>query len=369
MDVLLFYVSQGARFIRLDAIAFLWKEIGTTCLHLPQTHRVIQLMRRVLDEVAPGTMLITETNVPHVDNLSYFGDGTNEAHLVYNFALPPLVLHTLLHGDATKLTGWARTLVLPSDRVTLFNFLASHDGIGLNPARGILSDAEINALVARTLECGGLISYKHLPDRSQVPYEMNINFLDALAPPGAEPIERQIARLVCAHAIQLALVGVPGIYFHSLFGSRGDRAGAEASGIPRRINRQKLSRAGLVRDLATPDSLRARTFTALCALLHARRASKAFHPGGRQDILVSDPRLFALWRTSPDAAESVLCVQNASASAVQATLPVLHDGRTSIRTVAADILHGSNDSVALQPEHVRVSLEPHAVTWVRIRMA
>jgi sucrose phosphorylase len=367
MDVLLFYVSQGARFIRLDAIAFLWKEIGTTCLHLPQTHRVIQLMRRVLDEVAPGTMLITETNVPHVDNLSYFGDGTNEAHLVYNFALPPLVLHTLLHGNATKLTGWARTLVLPSDRVTLFNFLASHDGIGLNPARGILSNAEIDALVARTLERGGLISYKHLPDRSQVPYEMNINFFDALSPPGAEPIERQIARLVCAHAIQLALVGVPGIYFHSLFGSRGDRAGAEASGIPRRINRQKLSRAGLVRDLATPDSLRARTFTGLRALLHARRASKAFHPGGRQEILVGDPRLFALWRTSPDAGETVLCVQNVSASAVQATLPVPHDGRTSTRTVAADILHGSNDSVALQPEHVRVSLEPHAVTWVRIR--
>src|SRR5690606_35016656 len=87
---LLFYVEHGAKFIRLDAIAYLWKEIGTPCIHLPQTHQVIQLMRAVLDEVAPDVRLITETNVPHPDNISYFGAGTNEAQLVYNFALPPL---------------------------------------------------------------------------------------------------------------------------------------------------------------------------------------------------------------------------------------------------------------------------------------
>ena len=223
IDVLLFYVSQGARYIRLDAIAFLWKEIGTACLHLPHTHRIVQMMRSVLEEVAPNTLLITETNVPHVDNLSYFGDGTNEAHLVYNFALPPLVLHTLATGDATKLTQWAQSLRLPSSCVALFNFLASHDGIGVNPARGILENAEIDALVARTLERGGFISYKHLPDRSQVPYEMNINFFDALANPDESP-DASIARAICAHAIQFAIIGVPGIYFHSLFGSRGDRA-------------------------------------------------------------------------------------------------------------------------------------------------
>ena len=156
LEVLLFYAAQGAGFIRLDAIAFLWKEIGTSCLHLPQTHAVIQLMRAVLDVAAPEVLLITETNVPHGDNISYFGDGTNEAQLVYNFALPPLVLHSLATGNAEKLTRWAQALALPSDRVTFFNFLASHDGIGLNPARGILSDAEIDGLVGRTLKHGGL---------------------------------------------------------------------------------------------------------------------------------------------------------------------------------------------------------------------
>ncbi|HKS35766.1 MAG TPA: alpha-amylase family glycosyl hydrolase, partial [Verrucomicrobiae bacterium] len=161
LEVLLFYVSHRARFIRLDAIAYLWKEAGTPCIHLPQTHRIIQLMRCVLDEVAPGVLLITETNVPHADNLSYFGDGTNEAQLVYNFALPPLVLHSIAAGNAGKLTQWARSLALPSDRVTFFNFLASHDGIGINPVRGILSEKEIEALVSRAQTHGGFVSYKH----------------------------------------------------------------------------------------------------------------------------------------------------------------------------------------------------------------
>ena len=161
IDTLLLYAEQGAQFIRLDAIAYLWKEIGTSCIHLPQTHRVIRLFRAVLDEVAPHVMLITETNVPHVDNLSYFGDGANEAQMVYNFALPPLVLHTFHTGNSRVLSAWAAGLKLPSSQTTFFNFLASHDGIGINPARGILSEAEIEALIERVTEHGGLISYKH----------------------------------------------------------------------------------------------------------------------------------------------------------------------------------------------------------------
>lgn len=321
VEALLFYVRQGARFIRLDAIAFLWKEPGTTCLHLPSTHRIIQLMRAVLDEVAPATLLITETNVPHRDNVSYFGDGTNEAQLVYNFALPPLVLHSLQTGDATKLTGWAQSLRLPSDRVTFFNFLASHDGIGLNPARGILGDEEIAALVRRTEARGGFISCKNLPDGSQAPYEMNINYLDALSDPAAaESPETAARRFLTAQAIMLCLQGVPGIYFHSLFGSRGDRPGAEASGIKRRINREKLDRARLEGELAEPASLRHHIFAGLRALLLLRRGHPAFAPAGRQTVLDLDPRVFAVRRESTDGSDRMLCLHNVSAEAV--TVPL-----------------------------------------------
>lgn len=313
LEALLLYVRNGARFIRLDAIAFLWKEIGTTCLHRPQTHRVVQLMRAVLDAVAPGVRIITETNVPHADNLSYFGDGTNEAHLVYNFALPPLVLHSMQTGNAAKLTRWAQSLALPSPQVTFFNFLASHDGIGLNPARGILSDAEIDVLVARTLQHGGLISYKHLADGSQIPYEMNINYLDALSNPTAnEPVELAARKFLTAQAILLSLQGVPGIYFHSLFGSRGDRAGADTSGIPRRINREKLQRARLETELADATSLRAAVFAGQRELLRQRCAHPAFSPAAPQQVLELDPRVFAVLRQSPDATDRMLCLHNVS---------------------------------------------------------
>lgn len=322
LEALLFYVRQGARYVRLDAIAFLWKEPGTSCLHLPQTHRIIQLMRAVLDEAAPSSLLITETNVPHQDNLSYFGDGTNEAQLIYNFALPPLVLHAMHTGHAGKLTHWAQSLALPSPRATFFNFLASHDGIGLNPARGILSDAEIAALVHRAERHGGFISYKNMPDGSQLPYEMNINYLDALSDPaGAEPTETAARRFLTAQSIMLCLQGLPGIYFHSLFGSRGDRPGAETSGIKRRINREKMERAHLEEQLGQPASLRHLVFAGMRALLQQRQSHAAFAPASPQRVLELDPRVFAVLRESPDHSDRMLCLHNLSGQEIIVSSP------------------------------------------------
>jgi sucrose phosphorylase len=331
LEALLFYVAQGARFIRLDAIAFLWKEIGTPCLHLPQTHALIQLMRAVLDEVAPRVVLLTETNVPHADNLAYFGDGANEAQLIYNFALPPLVLHALATGNAATLTRWAATLKTPSKRTTFLNFLASHDGIGLNPARGILTGPEIEALVQRTQQHGGLVSYKQNPDGTQSPYELNITWFDAVNDPGSgEPIETRLARFIASQAIMLALAGVPAIYFHSLFGARNDRAGADAAGIPRRINRQKFGRAELERELADPDSPRARVFARYHELLRFRRGDPAFHPHAGQEVLTLDDRVFAVLRTPPEGGPGVLCLHNLSNTSVELRRPMLLNGRPFI---------------------------------------
>jgi glucosylglycerate phosphorylase len=312
LDVLLFYVSQGADFIRLDAIAYLWKEPGTTCISLPQTHAIIQLFRVILDQVAPHVMLITETNVPHLDNISYFGDGKNEAHLVYNFSLPPLVLYAFQTGSAETLSRWAQSLDLPAG-ATFFNFLASHDGIGLNPLRGLLPEAEIEAVVERVRAHGGLVSFKDLPGGRQQPYELNINYFDALNDPNAaEPLETQVDRFVSAHAILLALRGVPAVYFHSLVGSRSWREGAQASGHNRTINRKKLERDELEDLLADPETLPARVFQRLAHLLQVRRAHPAFHPSGDQEVVPAAPGVFALLRSSPDGSERILCLQNIS---------------------------------------------------------
>jgi len=319
LRVLLEYARRGARFIRLDAVAFLWKEPGTTCLHLPQTHALIRAMRAALDAVFPQTLLITETNVPHRDNVSYFGDGRHEAQLVYNFALPPLTLHALLRGDASVLSRWAAGLEYPSPCVTFFNFLASHDGIGLNPARGILPEQEIHFLVDHVASGRGFISWKSNPDGSRSPYELNVNYMDALGLDG-ETEDVLVKKFLTAHAILLSLRGVPGIYFHSLFGSRGDRAGAEASGIPRRINRQKFWRSTLENELRQPGSLRSAIFQGMTGMLRQRRGHPAFSPHATQEVFLGDQRLFVLKR-EPILGRPVWCVHNVSASAVQWDAP------------------------------------------------
>jgi sucrose phosphorylase len=279
--------------------------------------------------------LITETNVPHADNISYFGDGANEAQLVYNFALPPLTLHSFHSGDARILSAWAKTLTLPSDKTTFFNFLASHDGIGLNPARGILSVADIDALVEKTLAHGGLISYKHNADGTQSPYEMNINYFDVLSnprslePPSfakhprgtaagakAESLDLQVDRFIAAQAIMLSLVGVPGIYFHSLFGSRGWPEGVQQTGRNRSINREKCQLNDLQSELADENSLRSKVYSAYSRLLKARSSTPAFHPHGTQQILDLHPSVFALERISPDGTSCVVCLHNVSGQTI-----------------------------------------------------
>jgi glycosidase len=310
-DILLMYAQKGAQFIRLDAIAYLWKEIGTSCIHLPQTHAIIQLLRLVLDEVTPHVQIVTETNVPHEDNISYFGNGENEAQVVYNFALPPLVLHTFNTGDASVLTKWASSLNLPSNRTTFLNFLASHDGIGLNPVRGLLTDTDIDRLVVNTLAHGGLISYKQNPDGTLSPYEMNINYFDALSNPTSdEPLDFQVRRFMAAQAIMLSLRGIPGIYFHSLFGSRNWNEGVKKTRRNRTINRQKLDIELLENDLNDPLSLRSQVFTRYNQLLLRRSSSAAFHPHGGQKILDLGPDVFAVLRSSRDCKQKVLCLQN-----------------------------------------------------------
>ncbi|HZL06978.1 MAG TPA: alpha-amylase family glycosyl hydrolase, partial [Coriobacteriia bacterium] len=251
-DILLLYLARGSTMIRLDAIGFLWKESGTRCMHLVQTHAVVKLWRAVVDYVRPGTQIITETNVPRQENVSYFGDGQNEAHQVYQFALPPLVMHAFVRGDASVLSDWASAVTPVSDTATYFNFLASHDGVGMRGSEGILSDEQRKAITARVIANGGRASMKSNPDGTQSVYELNINYLDALVTTEelSSP-EVVAAKGLAAHSILCSMMGVPAIYYHSLYGSGSDIPGMEASGINRRINREVLDADVLTAELVS----------------------------------------------------------------------------------------------------------------------
>lgn len=358
VDVLLFYVSQGAQILRLDAVAFLWKQVGTPCLHLPQTHEVVRLLRTVLEAVAPWVLLITETNVPHAENLSYFGDGTDEAQLVYQFALPPLVLHTLTAGDPSKLTRWAADLSLPGERVTFFNFLASHDGIGLRPAAGILEPDELQTLVNLTTARGGGVSQRRGADGGPTPYELNINYLEALTPPDelADNLPRVASRFLLSQAIMLALQGLPGIYFHSLFGSRNDPEGVARTGRLRSINRQKLQAAEVLAELADGRSLRNRVFQGYARLLAARRAHPAFSPWAAQQVLDLGPALFCVLRQAADSGRRVLCLHEVTGRA----------GAYALHQAVPSASHGI-DLLAGEPVDLRdVRQAPYQARWINL---
>jgi sucrose phosphorylase len=368
IQVLLFYAEKGAQIIRLDAIAYLWKKIGTTSIHLEETHRVIKLIRCTLDAVAPDVILITETNVPHEENITYFGTPlpdtgrTDEAQMVYQFPLAPLVMHSILSGDARTLTEWATGLERPSPQATFFNFTASHDGIGIMPARGLLDGSQIQALVDATLAHGGRVSYRTNPDGSQTVYELNISFFDALSNPSAgEPQGLQVARFMVSQAIMLAMAGVPGIYVHSLLGSRSWHEGVALTGHNRTINRQKLDRASLESELSDPSSLRSQVFGAYSRFLRARSSDPAFHPYGTHRVLSLDDSVLAFLRISPDGESRVLCLHNVS----DRTRPV-HLCPTEIGLLSGawhDLLAGS--TIIVGDAGLTLPLLPYAVRWLK----
>ncbi len=350
-ELLLYYVDKGADLIRLDAIGYLWKEIGTSCIHLPQTHAVVQLWRSVLDILAPNTILITETNVPHKDNVSYFGNGSNEAQLVYQFPLVPLVLNALHSGNAQHLQSWAATLQPPTDQTTFFNFLASHDGIGVVPAKGILSEAEVLGLVNTTLKHGGKVSYKNNPDGSQSPYELNITWFDALSDPNDtnESLDSKVDRFLASQAILLSLQGMPGIYFHSLFGSENWQEGLSQTGRARTINRQKLPLNNLESELDNLESRASKVFYRYIELIQKRTKEKAFHPNAAQKILTLNPALFTLLRSG--GGEQILVAVNVSGNNQKFTLEDF----------------GGKDLVSGQTYQVgtAVELKPYQVGWIK----
>ncbi|EAD5765430.1 TPA: sugar phosphorylase [Listeria innocua] len=317
IDVLMFYLEEGAEYVRLDAVGFMWKVPGTSSIHLDETHEIVKLFRDLVDIAAPGTIIITETNVPHVDNISYFGNGEKEAHMVYQFPLPPLVLHAIHHGNAEFLSNWAKNLELPEGKRTFFNFLASHDGIGLNPVRGIIPEADILALVDDLEKEGALVSYKQNPDGTKSPYEINVTYMDALSKQ-ADTDDLRLSRFLVAHAVLMSIPGVPAVYVQSILGSRNDYSGVETTGHNRSINRKKYDLAEITAELEQADSLRKETYDALTKLISTRKAESLFHPEIAMEVLESTAELFVVKRSS--GAESIILIHNLSEKEVHYSL-------------------------------------------------
>jgi sucrose phosphorylase len=362
IEILLFYIVKGADLIRLDAVTYLWDELGTTGVHLSQTHTIVKLFREILDAVAPHVALITETNVPHEDNIKYFGDGVDEAQMVYNFALPPLVLHSFQTGNTRKLSQWAKNLSKVSDSATFFNFLDSHDGIGVTAVRNILTPEEIEMMALRVIENGGFISYRSEGDGSQSPYELNITWYSAINSPNKrENDEIQVKRYLASRSIALILQGVPGVYLHGLLGSKNDAEAVIEEEQTRSINRKSLNKKELIRALLDPATTTYQVSYKLASLIMKRSRRKAFHPNAEQEIIEVEECFFTVLRTSIDSMEHILAIINVTNESQlfefeQRKLPVSSDKWRDI--ISKKEFNITNDII-------RLELKPYDVFWLK----
>ena len=356
VSILRHYLDEGVRIFRLDAVAFLWKTPGTSCINLEETHEVIRLLRTLVEHARPDAIIITETNIPNRENLSYFGNG-NEAHCVYNFSLPPLLLNTLVTGDCSYLKHWLMSMPPARNGTAYFNFIASHDGIGLRPAEGLLSDEELTELIATMEAFGGQVSYRTLGDGQSKPYEINISLFDALQGTVAGADEWGVARFVCAHAIMLALEGIPGIYLHSLVGTRNDYQRVENTGHYRAINRHQWGYESLQAALADSASDHNRVFVQMKKLLAIRRRQAAFHPNATQFTLHLKNTLLGFWRQSLDRRQCVFCIANITNQPQPLPLSDVNLIDTDIWT---DLLGG----LQVESRTQVVELQPYQCIWL-----
>jgi len=351
LDIILYYVSIGCKILRLDAVAFLWKKIGTDCLHLPETHEIIKLIRNFLEVVAPDVVILTETNVPHAENISYFGKG-DEAHAVYQFSLPPLLLHGLLRGTSEHLTDWATNLAPPPKGCHFLNFTASHDGVGVRPLEGILPHDEILGLADEIRQKGGFVSMRRMEDGSESPYELNSTYFSALSDPENE--EMGMARFQCSQAVALAMKGIPAVYFHSLCGTPNDLEGYKVTKRNRTVNRKKWAQDELNQLLDDQETLPAQIFSWYSRTLRMRAGCPAFHPEAPQEILNFGSDLFAVRRDSTDGGLSVICLFNftsedSKVSDMSLLNSLFPEGKARDLISGGEIDWGKKDALTLRP--------------------
>lgn len=361
VKIVRFYLDRGVKIFRLDAVAFLWKELGTRCINLAQTHELVRLFRTLIEYCDPQAIIITETNIPNRENLSYFGNA-NEAHVIYNFSLPPLLLYSLASGDCTYLRAWLMGMPPAQNGTTYLNFIASHDGIGMRPAEGLLSETEIEQLADLMTQFGGKVSLRSVgPDKFK-PYELNIALYDAFKGTLANGEDGyQFQRFICAHTIMLALEGIPAFYIHSLFGTNNDYQRLEHSGHNRAINRHQWDLGELRNNLEDINDHHSRVFSEMKHLLNIRRHQPAFHPNATQFTLQLGNQIFAFWRQSHDREQSIFCLHNISDQALEVKL-------SDMNLIALDEWFDLLSATQYNDLQGSISLEPYQSIWLTNKM-
>ena len=354
VEIILYYLKMGITIFRFDAVAFLWKRIGTSCMNLEKTHEIIRLFRTIIDYLSPYTVLVTETNTPAAENVSYFGNG-NEAHWIYNFSLPPILIYSVLIGNASYLEKL--TMSMPPSQIgtSYLNFIASHDGIGLRPVETFLTKIEVERFTQLMENNGGKITYRSTNTDVDEPYEINISLFDAMKETFSKEKKLFIERYICIHTIMMSLEGVPAFYIHSLFGTENDYALYQKTGHNRSLNRGKIDYNKI--NTESTNTKESKIYNKLKELLLIRRNQAAFHPNALQFTLHLGNELYGIWRQSIDKTQSIFCITNITEEIV--TLSLL-----DINLDDADKWHDLITQKAVEDNISNIELKPYQTVWL-----
>ena len=317
VQIIIFYLAKGITVFRFDAVAFIWKKIGTSCINLEKTHEIVRLFRTLLTYLSPKAILVTETNTPARENVSYFGNA-NEAHWIYNFSLPPILIYSILAGDSTYLEKLTMSMPPSQLGTSYLNFIASHDGIGLRPAETFLTKDEVTRFINLMEQNGGRVSYRSNNTDTPEPYEINITLFDAMKESFNKEVNLYVERFICIHTIMLSLEGVPAFYIHSLFGTQNDYALYKQTNQNRSLNRGKIKISEI--DLSNQSEPQSYIFLQLKKLMLIRKKQPAFHPNAVQFTLHLGSNLYGIWRQSLDKKQSIFCISNLTDEVVNLSL-------------------------------------------------
>ena len=356
ISIITFYLENGISVFRFDAVAFLWKKIGTGCVNLPETHEIVRLFRTILDYLAPSAILVTETNTPARENVTYFGNA-NEAHWIYNFSLPPILIYTVLKGDSSYLEKLTMSLPPAQLGASYLNFVASHDGIGLRPIEGMMSKREINKLINKMKNNGGEISYRINKDNKESPYEINISLFDAMQETLNGNEDFHFDRFLCIHIIMLSLEGVPAFYIHSLFGTKNDQNLYSKTNKKRDLNRHVFEIDNLKRIIDDENNHGSFIFYKLKNLIAIRKKQTAFHPNAVQFTLHLGKNFYGVWRQSLDKSQSIFCITNVTDENREFSL-------MDINLIGFDQWRDLISNKTLSDIHSKITLKPYQTIWV-----
>lgn len=331
VDIILFWANQGADIIRLDAVAFLWKKIGTTCQNEQEAHLLLQLMKDCCQVAAPGVLFIAEAIVAPGEIAKYFGEDAviaKECEIAYNATFMALLWDAVATKNARLLNQGIRSLPEKLDRATWLNYIRCHDDIGLGfsdddiwavgyepaPHRRFLVDYYTGAYADSEARgkpfgrndktddariCGSLASLAGL--------EAALEHHDHLG------IDRAVERILLLHAMLMSFGGIPLLYYGDEIGALNDVSYLEdmsKANDSRWIHRPRIDWE--IAELRhTRGSIQARLFDGLKKMIAVRKMTPAFADFNNRELLhVSNPHLFVFLRTLPERGESVLIVAN-----------------------------------------------------------